>query len=58
MEARETDLLKVKMGKLHETDIMQLKSLYEMKLRISVESMNRLDHENSQLREAVQLTNN
>ena len=55
LQAQENDLLRLKMGKLHQTDISQVKELYEIKLKLSIENMNRLDQDNRRLREKLTL---
>lgn len=58
LQAQENDLLKLKMSKLHQTDVSQVKELYEIKLKISIENMNRLDQDNRRLREKLTLEKN
>lgn len=45
------ELLKVKLAALHETDLKNLKELYEMKLKHKTNQVVRLDEENNKLRE-------
>jgi predicted nuclease with TOPRIM domain len=51
------ELLKVKMAALHEGDVKQLKELYDLKLKHTLENLGRLDQENSKLREMLHLSN-
>lgn len=45
------ELLKVKLAALHETDLKNLKELYEMKLKHKTNQTVRLDEEANKLRE-------